>query len=58
MYSVVCGCNGREYTNTCEAFKAGVNVRHVGACGSEEDEDIDVMEEEEGVGVVLSVVSS
>ena len=60
LYSVVCGCNGREYTNTCEAFKAGVNVRHVGACGSsEEDEDIDVIEEEGVVGVgVVSVVSS
>ncbi|KAL7438395.1 hypothetical protein ACHAXH_007615 [Discostella pseudostelligera] len=32
----VCGCNGITYSNTCEAFKVGVNVAHSGACVAED----------------------
>ena len=28
----VCGCNGTTYNNRCEAFLAGVDVKHAGKC--------------------------
>ena len=32
VYALVCGCNGRTFTNQSIAALFGVNVRHVGAC--------------------------
>jgi len=28
----VCGCNGRTYPTACGATRAGINIRHTGAC--------------------------
>lgn len=28
----VCGCNGKTFNNRCEAFRAGVDVKHAGKC--------------------------
>lgn len=30
--SATCGCDGRNYCNSCFAAQAGVNVAHNGAC--------------------------
>lgn len=32
IISKVCGCDGKNYSNSCEAAKAGVNVSHSGPC--------------------------
>jgi hypothetical protein len=32
--ATVCGCNGTTYTNRCEAARAGVGIRDMGACGA------------------------
>jgi len=32
IYKPVCGCNGRTYSNACEAAAKGINVRHQGKC--------------------------
>ena len=36
ILSQICGCDGITYSNTCEAFKVGVNVAHSGACVAED----------------------
>jgi len=28
----VCGCNGKDYSNRCEAFRAGTAIKHTGKC--------------------------
>lgn len=38
IYRPVCGCNGKEYANDCEAANAGVSVRNYGSCGPEKRE--------------------
>ena len=32
IYSPVCGCNGKDYGNACEANGAGTSVAHAGKC--------------------------
>ncbi len=32
LYQPVCGRNGKTYSNSCHAKRAGVRVRHAGAC--------------------------
>src|SRR6185369_12913237 len=34
IFSPVCGCNGKDYGNACEANGAGTSVAHNGACAS------------------------
>lgn len=52
LLSQVCGCDDKTYSNTCEAFRAGVNVAHSGGCGKDNDNSI-IMEQE-----VVSSLSS
>jgi hypothetical protein len=33
--ATVCGCDGREHLNRCEAGRAGTGIRNVGACGQQ-----------------------
>jgi hypothetical protein len=35
MLAPVCGCDGNEYGNDCEAMSAGVNVDYEGTCKSD-----------------------
>ncbi len=37
LYSAVCGCDGTTYPNDCYAHRAGVSIRHTGACVSDTD---------------------
>ena len=32
VISPVCGCDGRDYQNECEAYKAGTDIASIGAC--------------------------
>jgi hypothetical protein len=34
VYSVVCGCDGENYINSCDASFRGMNIRHRGSCES------------------------
>lgn len=32
VVSPVCGCDGRDYQNECEAYRAGTDIASIGAC--------------------------
>ncbi|HIA02644.1 MAG TPA: hypothetical protein EYN66_12170 [Myxococcales bacterium] len=33
LFSPVCGCNGKDYSNGCVAHSAGMNIKSNGSCG-------------------------
>jgi len=42
LYSAVCGCDGKSYSNMCNAGSVGVNVERLGSCDSS-SQDLDLV---------------
>merc|ERR1739848_789537 len=43
----VCGCNGKTFSNACQANSARMSIAHEGMCNPEEEEEEEQEEEEE-----------